>query len=460
MPNKKVLPPLLFVLLIALLAFSLHPAKSALRQDVSQIIPKLEEYLDAAAKQGFTGSALISRDGKVIFSKGYGLANRELDVANTPQTKFRIGSITKQFTAAAILLLQERGKLSVRDPLCKFFDNCPSAWSEATIHHLLTHTGGVPSYTSSPDYRSKMMMPETVSSMIDRFKDKPLQFKPGEKMSYSNSGYFLLGHIIEKASGDSYEGFLQKNIFDPLKLSGTGYDHHSTIMKYRATGYSSSPEGIVNSAYLDMSQPYSAGSLYSTVEDLYAWNEALFSGKLLSAKSLEMMMTPFKNDYAYGLVINSLLSRKQVSHGGGINGFNTFLTRFPDEKVTVTVLRNADFGRLGPAPIAHAMAAILFGEKYELPRERVAIKIDPAIYDSYVGQYEVEPNFILTFTREGDRLMAQAGGQPKMELFPESETKFFLKVVDAQVTFVKDDKGKVTHLILHQGGERKAMKIK
>jgi len=289
------------------------------------------------------------------------LANRELDVANTPQTKFRIGSITKQFTASAILLLQERGKLSVQDPLCKFFENCPSAWNGVTIHHLLTHTGGVPSYTSSPDYRTKMTMPETVTSMIDRFKDKPLEFKPGERMNYSNSGYFLLGHIIEKVSGESYEVFLQKNIFDPLKLSGTGYDRHSTILKNRATGYSRDPEGgVINSLYLDMNQPYAAGSLYSTVEDLFAWNEALFSEKLLSAKSLEMMMTPFKNDYAYGLFINRAFGRKQVSHGGGINGFNTVLTRFPDEKVTVVVLRNSDFGTLGPAPIANAMAAILF----------------------------------------------------------------------------------------------------
>jgi CubicO group peptidase (beta-lactamase class C family) len=451
-----------FTILIALLIVSsVFPLQSVLLRDVPEVIPKLEEYLNAAVNLGFTGSVLISRDGKVIFSKGYGLANRELDVANTPQTKFRIGSITKQFTAAAILLLEERGKLGVQDPICKFFDKCPSAWSEVTIHHLLTHTGGIPSYTSSPDYLKKMMMPETVSSMIDRFKDKPLEFKSGEKMNYSNSGYFLLGHIIEKASGESYENFLRKNIFDPLKLSGSGYDHHSTILKNRATGYSRNPEGIINSLYLDMSQPYAAGSLYSTVDDLYAWNEALFSGKLLSAKSLEMMMTPpAKNDYAYGLVINKLFGRKAVSHGGGINGFSTFLTRFPDEKVTVAVLRNADFGRPGPGPIANAMAAILFGEKYELPRELVAIKVDPSIYDAYVGQYELGPNLILTFTREGDKLMMQTSGRPKAEVFPESETKFFLEVMDAQFTFVKDDKGVVTHLILQPGGDRKALKIK
>src|SRR5262245_7988066 len=443
-----------------LTALPLFATVTALSQEAASITSKLDEYLSAAAKQSFTGSALISRDGKVIFSKGYGLANIELDVPNSPQTKFRLGSITKQFTAASILLLQERGKLSVQDPICKYFDNCPSAWNEITIHHLLSHTGGVPNYTSFPDYRPKMMMPVTVMGMIERFKDKPLDFKPNEKWSYSNSGYFLLGYIIEKVSGESYEGFLQKNIFDPLKLKDTGYDHFNTVLKNRATGYSRDKNDVINSPYLDMGQPYSAGSLYSTVEDLFVWNEALFSDKLLSAKSREAMMTVNKNNYAYGLAINQQHNRKMVSHGGGINGFSTFLARFPEEKLTVVVLRNSDYGAPGPGKISQDLAAIVFGEKYELPRERVAIKIDPKILDAYVGQYELNPNFIFTLTREGDSLMTQATGQPKFELFPESETKFFLKVVDAQVTFVKDDKGAVTHLILHQGGDQKAQRIK
>jgi len=167
--------------LAILTALALFATVTALSQEAASITSKLDEYLSAAAKQSFTGSALISRDGKVIFSKGYGLANIELDVPNTPQTKFRLGSITKQFPAASILLLQERGKLSVQDPICKYFDNCPIAWTEITIHHLLSHTGGVPNYTSFPDYRPKMMMPVTVMGMIERFKDKPLDFKPNEK---------------------------------------------------------------------------------------------------------------------------------------------------------------------------------------------------------------------------------------------------------------------------------------
>ncbi len=432
-------------------------AASAPGQDLA---PKFDEYMNALVNQGrFIGSVLVARDGKVIFSKGSGLANAELDVPNTPQTKFRLGSVTKQFTAAAVMLLQERGKLSVQDPICKYVDTCPSAWSDVTIHHLLSHTGGVPNFTNFPDYAPKMMMPVTTQDMIARFKDKPLDFKPGEKWSYSNSGYFLLGYIIEKAAGESYETFLQKNIFEPLKLTSTGYDHHGTILKKRATGYSLTKGKMVNSVYLDMTQPYAAGSLYSTVEDLFLWNDALYSDKLLSAKSLEAMMTPVKNDYAYGLGVQTKSGHKMISHGGGINGFSTFIARFADEKVTVAVLRNADYGSPGPGQITGNLAAIVFGEKYEIPADTAEVKVDPKLYDAYAGRYELAPNFILTISKEGGRLMAQATGQPQFELFPESETKFFLKVIDAKVTFVKDDTGKVTHLILHQGGDRQAKRI-
>ncbi|MFY9608314.1 MAG: serine hydrolase [Blastocatellia bacterium] len=430
---------------------------SAAAQDLT---PKFDEYLSALVDQArFTGAVLVAREGKVVFSKGYGLANAEFDAPNAPETRFRLGSITKQFTAAATLVLQERGKLSVQDPVCKYIENCPTAWSEITIHHLLSHTGGIPNFTSFPDYLPKMMMPVTAQDMIARFKDKPLDFKPGEKWSYSNSGYYLLGCIIEKAAGESYESFLQKSVLDPLKMASTGYEHQDTILKRRATGYSFAKGKKVNSAYIDMTQPYSAGALYSTVGDLFLWYEALFSGKVVSPKSLEAMITPVKNNYGYGLGVDSKYNRKMISHGGGINGFSTYIARFPDERVTIVVLRNADYGAPGPGKISQDLAAILFGEKYEIPADIAEVKVDPRIFDAYAGQYEIMPNFILTISNDAGHLMAQATGQPKVELFPESETKFFLKVVDAKVTFVKDAAGRVTHLILHQGGDQQAKKI-
>lgn len=427
-------------------------------------LPKFDEYAQAAARaERFSGAILVARDGKVLVSKGYGMADAENDVPNTPETKFRLGSLTKQFTAASILLLQERGKLSVQDSICKYVAPCPEAWQPVTVHHLLSHTGGVPNLTNLaafPDYMRTKRDPATVESLIARFRDRPLDFKPGEDWKYSNSGYILLGHVVEKVSGKSYESFLRENIFEPLKMTSTGYDHADEIVKRRARGYAPGPDGgVVNASYLDMSIPFAAGGLYSTVGDLYLWDQALYGEKLLKKSSLDAMFTAVRNDYGYGYGVNKLFNRRHAVHGGGIEGFSTSIHRFPDDRVTVIVLSNYEAARSGN--IARDLAAVAFGEKYELPVERVVVKVDPKVYDAYVGEYEFEPGFVMTVTREGDRLMAQATGQGKAEAFPASETNFFFRVVRADITFVKDPGGGVTHLVLNQGGRQmNAKKIK
>jgi CubicO group peptidase (beta-lactamase class C family) len=319
-----------------------------------------------------------------------------------------------------------------------------------TIHHLLTHTGGVPSYTDDPAYRKKMMMPETVKSMIARFRDKPLDFKPGEKFHYSNSGYFLLGSIIEKISGKSYEAFLKDAIFDPLGMKDTGYDHFLKLIPGRASGYMLIKDGLANAEYLDMSQPYAAGSLFSTVEDLARWDRALGEGKLISKESYARMYTPLKNNYAYGWVVATAKGRKEIQHGGGINGFGTEILRYPEQKVCVVVLCNVL--PMNPGQVAHDLAAIAVGEPYEQPRARKVAKVDPKVYDAYPGRYQLGPKVIATIARQGDRLLIQVTDQPEFEMFPESETAFFLKVVDATIRFNKDGKGRVSELVIHQGG--------
>lgn len=437
---------------------SLLMSLNAAAQDLA---PKFDEYMTALTRQNrFCGAVLIAREGKVVFSKGYGLANYDHDIANMPKTKFRIGSVTKQFTAAATLLLQERGKLNVQDGVCKYVDACPDAWKEVTIHHLLTHTSGIPSFTNMPEYAKTHTQPSTMTELLARFRDKPLEFKPGEKFKYNNSGYVLLGHLVEKISGLSYERFLQENILTPLKMTATGYDLDSRVIKGRATGYSSLGEKVAVAPFVHMSIPHGAGALYSTVEDLFTWNEALFNDKLLTAASRQAMMTVYKDGYAYGLGINQKFNRQQISHGGGIEGFTCMLARFPAEKLTVVVLRNVDAVQPPPGKVAEDLAAIALGEKYEMPGVRKEIKVDAKVLAAYVGEYQLAPNFIITITQEGDQLYAQATGQPRFELFAESATEFFLKVVDAQTTFVRDDKGQVTHLILHQGGDKQAKKIK
>ncbi len=424
------------------------------------LLPKFEEYAQAAAKaEGFSGAILVARDGKVIVSKGYGMADVENDVPNTAETRFRIGSITKQFTAASVLLLQERGKLSVQDSICKHVAPCPEAWQPVRLHHLLSHTAGVPDFTGFPDYQKTMRDPAPVESLITRFRDLPLEFKPGENWKYSNSGYVLLGHVVEKVSGKSYESFLRENIFEPLKMTSTGYDHAAAIVKRRARGYAKGPDGLVNASYLDMSIPFAAGGLYSTVGDLYLWDQALYGEKLLKKPSLDAMFTAVRNDYGYGFRVYKLFDRSHATHGGGIEGFRTSIDRFPDDRVTVIVLSNYEGAQVGR--VARDLSAVAFGEKYELPVERTVVKVDPKIYDAYAGEYELQPGFVFSITREGDRLMMQGTGQGKAEAFPASETNFFFKVVRADITFFKDAAGSVTHLVLNQGGRQmNAKKIK
>jgi|DewCreStandDraft_5_1066085.scaffolds.fasta_scaffold00029_124 CubicO group peptidase (beta-lactamase class C family) len=440
----------------ALIAFIVFVPVRGGAQDIAS---KIDEYMNAHVRVNrFSGAILVAREGKVLLSKGYGWANAEHEVPNTPQTKFRLGSITKQFTAMAILLLEERGRLKVHDPICTYVPNCPEAWREITIHHLLTHTSGIPNFTNFPDYAKTQCLPEPSppASTLERFRDKPLDFPPGERMSYSNSGYIVLGYILEKVAGESYEAFLRKNIFEPLKMVNTGYDTNRQILKHRASGYTWQGDALINAAYIDMTIPHAAGALYSTVEDLYLWDQALYTERLVSKTSLEKMFTPFKDDYAYGWIVTTHLGRKVIGHGGRINGFSTFLARYPDDKVLVVVLSNLESAPSGR--IARDLAAIVFGEPYGLPRERVAITLDPKIYDAYVGQYELAPNLLLTITKAGDRLMLHVGGQPPIELLPESETKFFLRIVDAQITFVKNERGEVTHLLLHQDGRTQPAK--
>jgi len=405
------------------------------------------------------GSVLLAKGDTVILSKGYGSANLEWDIPNTPTTKFRLGSITKQFTATCVLLLEERGKWKVSDPVKKYLPDAPAAWDKITIFHLLTHTSGIPSFTGFPDYADSEAKSTTPMELVKRFRDKPLEFEPGTKWNYSNSGYVLLGYLLEKVSGQSYQEFVQQNIFTPLGMKDSGYDSNTAIIHHRASGYTPSTKGgIVNAGFINMTVPFSAGALYSTTEDLMKWERGLFGGKLLSSASLKEMTTPFKQNYAFGLAVSSVNGRKKIDHGGGIEGFNTELAYWPDDQLTVVVLGNLNGN--APDQIAAQLAATIHGEKVVLPSERKEITLSPDVLASYVGTYELAPNVDLKIMLEGDRLETQLTGQPKFPIFAETSTLFFLKVVDAQLEFGKDTSGKVTQVTLHQNGREIVCKKK
>lgn len=554
-------------------------------------VEQIEKLLDTYKEYGkFNGSVLVSDQGKVIYAKGFGMANMEWNIPNQPNTKHRLGSITKQFTAMLILQLVAEGKLNLQAPITKYLPDYPKASGDIiTSHHLLTHTSGIPNYTSFPKFiEDESRNPYTPVEFVKTFADKALEFTPGEKFSYSNSGYFLLGVLIEKLSGKSYEQLLQDKILVPLNMKDTGYDNHGDILKNRATGYEKQGRNYVNSKYLDMTIPYSAGSIYSTVEDLYKWDQALYTTTLLSKEYMTKYFKPYISafgnshySYGWGVGYDKIGSSKDsiytISHGGGINGFNTNISRATSDKSLVVLLNNT-----GGAPlneITRAIRGIMHGKEYDMPKKSVAdvvlaviedkgidvgivqynsikdsknyslsesemnaigyqlmgshkveeankvfqliteefptssnaydsfgeslaklgendlaiknyrksvalnpnnqngidslkklgddssdlakeVKVSNAVLETYIGKYELQPGFIITVTKEGNQLKTQATGQPVFDIFPKSENEFYLKVVDAQLAFNKNDAGAIDSVTLFQGGrEIKCIRI-
>jgi CubicO group peptidase (beta-lactamase class C family) len=425
-------------------------AASAAAQDAARMDQIVQSYVK---DHHFMGTVLVARGGQVLLSKGYGSANLEWNVPNTPDTKFRLGSVTKQFTAASILLLEERGKLSVKDPVKKHMPDAPAAWDKITIFHLLTHTSGIPNFTGFPDYAKLEPFAATPTELVARFRDKPLDFQPGEKWSYSNSGYVLLGYLIEKLAGTTYEKFVQENIFTPLGMKDSGYDSNFAVIAHRAAGYEFARNTLQNAGFIHMSTPHAAGALYSTTEDLLKWELGLFGGKVLQAASLEKMTTPFKDNYAFGLGVETTGGHKVISHGGGIEGFNTDLEYYPEDKLTVVVLRNVSGVPPGPGEIGHKLAAVAHGEAVQLDSERKEMTLDRQVLARYVGAYQLAPGAVMLITLDGNQLVSKLGNQPVVPLFAESEAIFFAKVVSAQIEFPKTEAGaKASQLTLHQNG--------
>lgn len=561
------------LLALLFLAACFQPARA--QDKTAQIDVLMTQYHDYGL---FNGSVLVAENGVVLFKKGYGDANMEWDIPNQPDTKFRLGSITKQFTATLILQLAREGKLSLDDPISKHLPDYPAeVGNKVTIHHLLTHTSGIPSYTGLPDFFPDMSRdPYTPDDFIKVFADLPLEFEPGTEWRYDNSGYFLLGVIVEKITGMTYEEALQERIFGPLGMDDTGYDHHDTILARRAAGYERQGSGYINAPYLDMSLPYAAGSLYSTVEDLYRWDRALYTDEVLPPDLKEKMFTPYMNNYGYGWSIDDQAigetdrTVKTIGHGGGINGFNTIITRIPEDGHLIVLLNNTGGTNLGD--MSRGLTNILYGEPADEPKRPIsqvmqgaidesgveaaieryrhlkenepdtydfaegqlnilgyeylrngdtekaiavftlnveaypnafntydslgeaymeagdtkkaianykksielnagnesgkemlkklgvalddeALVLSAEVLDRYVGVYELQPGFKIEITRDGTRLFGQATGQPQAEIFPQSETRFYLKVVQAQIEFNLNDEGVAESLTLFQGGQ-------
>jgi CubicO group peptidase (beta-lactamase class C family) len=418
----------------------------------ADVVPKADEYLRALTESGrFSGTVLLAREGKVLFAKGYGFADEQARIPNSPATRFPIASIAKPFTATLVLQQQARGTLSIGDPACKHFEPCPTAWREITIRHLLMHTSGIPNFADAPDFMSRVGTRRTVDEVIATFRDQPLQFAPGSKYRYSNSGYFVLGAILEKVSGKTYAALLDESIFKPLGMNDTGYDNQAPVKPPLAIGYR--PHGALNATaeFVDSSWLYAAGGIHSTVEDLYKFERALTADTLLPPQELAGMWASELGEYGYGWQLlppsPKTLNRNVVFHAGGIPGYSTDLLRYLDDEVTVIILSNLHPVAL--EEVSRDLSAIVLGEPYSVPPVRRAAKIDTAVYDAYVGRYEINPNVAIVVTREGDHLVVQATGQPRDFAVPESENTFFSRVSPARLSFAKDASGKVERLIIH-----------
>jgi CubicO group peptidase (beta-lactamase class C family) len=341
-------------------------------QPDADFFSKTNEYMNAQMRASlFSGSILVAQGGKVLVTKGYGMARREPNVPNATGTKFRLTSITHQFTAMAILELKEEGRLDIQDSVCKYIPECPQNWWEIKIINLLTHTSGISDF---PDDDRTIIFPAMFPQLLAHFKNMPLEFKPGEKLIRSNFGYELLTAVIENASGQPYTKYLEKHIFEPLGMHDTGYDDITVVIPRCASGYKLSEAiyTLVNATCQGKSIPDSSGGLYSTVEDIYRWDRALYTGKLVSKNSFNQMFTPYRDGYGFGWKILKEFQRKAFVYAGRTKGFSTSIRRYSDDDACIIVLSNMD--NVDAEKIGHDLGAILFDAHYGSPMDRHAIQ--------------------------------------------------------------------------------------
>jgi CubicO group peptidase (beta-lactamase class C family) len=411
----------------------------------SQLIQKIEAYVKPVFSSTNPGAAiLISKNGNNIFRKSYGMAHMELEIPVEPHMVFRIGSITKQFTAICILILYEKGKIDLNADINNYIDNFSSGNRKITVEHLLTHTSGIPNYTDLPEFRKNIRNDITLQERIASIKNLPLEFDPGGKFNYSNSGYFLLGVIIENVSGMTYSDFLQEHIFIPLGMSHTSCEISDRITPGRVSGYAYKDGEFKNAAYISMTQPYAAGALVSCVDDLFLFANALYNNTLIKPEtfSLALKSTFLTNgdstDYGYGWVNYTYNDISFHGHDGGIDGFSCSNLYIPSEKVYIVMLVNCENPKIFPEKMVRDLAGITIGKQAIEP---IIIAIDDDVLDEYVGVYKISDTEVRSITRQGKQCFSQRGDGPKLKIFPYEKDAFLLREVSDRFFFKRDETG-------------------
>ncbi len=454
--------PLVLALLLLLLGSSAPARPVAPPADLAGSFDRLLAQTYPPAEPG--AAVLVEKDGQVLLRKAYGLAHLELGVPLRPDMVFRIGSLTKQFTALAILQQVQQGKLALSDDLTRFLPDYPTHGQRITIENLLTHTSGIKNYTDLPAWKDGSFEGFSVSQILDRVKDQPLDFAPGEKWLYDNSGYLLLGIILEKITGQPYATWVAENLLKPLSLTHTAYADWGAIVPGRAAGYDGPTGHYRNALPLAGNQAQADGGLLSTVDDLARWEHALTKGGLLRRDLLDRMFSPFhlkdgrSTNYGYGWELWTYEGHRLEEHDGVLNGFKSEILRLPEDHLLIVILSNALEHQPSPATLAVRLAAQAIGKPLE---ERKTVPLAPEVLDRYVGMYQVDPTTSRMVSREGDHLFTQRAGYPKLEILPAGGNEFFYRETMDRLRFVVDKDGKVTGMVLNRryGGEELAKRV-
>jgi CubicO group peptidase (beta-lactamase class C family) len=434
---------------ILMLAFCAALFSSSSAQQDTSLATAFDNILKEEFSLNGTGvTVLVSARGKIIYKKALGMANIELNVPMQTDNVFRIASITKQFTALAILQLMEQGKLNLQDEITRFIPGYPMQGAKINIEHLLTHTSGIQDYANMKDTTQRGRTDVTPVQMIQYFQNQPMRFAPGSKYEYSNSNYFLLGYIIEKITGKTYGQYLEDNFFRPLGMNNSFYSSDTRIINHRAAGYTQGEKGIENASAISMTHPYAAGAILSTVGDLFKWNEAIQSYKLVKKETLDKAYTRYKltggkeSNYGYGFRFGYIQESPSIWHGGLINGFMTMAMYLPKENVYIAVLSNCNC--VSPERATAKLAAVTIGKPYSYTE----ISVNKSALQLYEGVYENENGDELLMSVAGGKLYLQRGNSPKTIVKAFKKDNFFFQDPMITAEFTVDKTGKIDMLII------------
>ena len=433
---------------------------------------RLDQYLTARAQLGqFSGAVLVAHEGKVLLRKGYGYANLEHLVPVTPETKFEIASLTKAFTAFAVNALARDGKLKLDAPMCTYFQPCPEAWKTITVSQLVQHTSGIPDYEEALDmgseaYYASLMRDDSAATAIETARAKPLDFAPGTQFKYSNTAYVILGLIIERVSGKSYEEFLRERIFTPLKMTSTMHIDRTRPQLHRADAYTHQAPLVEALAGLELTSshlrrvpplrqapPQADGGLLSTIDDLHLWARALLGDGPFDAQLLAPVFQPNEpGAYGLGWFIGKKFDRTLYSHTGVLPGMVSTFHLYPESRTIVIVLCNLDRARMGN--IARDLTSIVFGHPYDVPRAHSTTKIDAAAAARFAGNYKLADGRLMTISHDAQNgwLQAEVKEQFTAGLLPESDLVYYAPMWDGTITFVPEADGRVPALLMRQSG--------